>query len=107
MKKCKLILQRLKKPQVIMSILSQIVIILTLVNVKVDIDIVTGISTSVCSILVLLGVLSNPDDSTWGYCDEVQVCPQCKEMTCHVRIKDELICRSCGHREKAEPRHKK
>lgn len=54
-KQFSIILKRLKKPSVVISIVSQILVILTLLHVSVDVDAVHGITISVCSILALLG----------------------------------------------------
>ena len=97
MKILNLILNRIKKPQVIMSILSQVIIILTILNIDVDVDAISGIVTAVCTILVMLGIMSNPDDGSFGYCDEIHVCSNCHKNACHIRVKDKLICRNCGN----------
>ena len=63
----KTILKRLKNPSVLISIASEIVVIFMLFNVGIDVNVVSGTLTAISSILVLLGILSNPDTVNKGY----------------------------------------
>lgn len=96
MEQLKLILKRLKRPGVIISITSQIITVLLLLNVNVNIDVVTGIVTAICSILVLLGILSDPDSEQMGYGDIFALCSGCGKKTHHVFINGQLVCKECG-----------
>lgn len=91
-----IIIERLKKPTVIISLISQIVGILILLDVNIDSEAITGIATSVTAILVTLGILSNPDTVTSGYGDDIAYCEGCEEEKSHVAIGGELYCSDCG-----------
>ena len=93
MEQLKLILKRLKRPGVILSIISQILTILLLLKVNVNVDVVSGIATAICSILVLLGILSDPDSTQPGYGDAFFECSQCHRKTQHVLIDGNLVCK--------------
>lgn len=97
MEQIKIILQRLKNPSVIMSIVSQIITILVLLNVNVDKQAVTGVVTAICTILVLLGILSNPDTNTKGYGDDMIQCDHCNKLTKHVLVNGKMVCSECGN----------
>ncbi|MEG0570305.1 MAG: hypothetical protein RR497_01530 [Oscillospiraceae bacterium] len=92
----KLILSRLKNPSVILSIVSQVITILVLLKVDVDASIVTGIVAAICSIFVLLGIMSNPSTQKISYADDIYTCENCGEKNAHVLVGDELVCSSCG-----------
>lgn len=94
----KKMLKRLKNPTTILSILSEIITILILLKVDVNVDLVTGIVTAVCSILVLLGIMSNPTTVTKGYGDDILYCKNCQEKTENVVINNELCCTKCGQK---------
>lgn len=100
MKQLELVLNRLKNPSVILSIVSEIVTILVLLNVSVNANLITGIVTSVCSILVLLGILSNPTTKNKGYGDDIIECENCNKCTQHTLINGKMICSECGNEEK-------
>lgn len=87
-------LNRLKNPSVVLSIASQFIIILTLFHVNVDRNIITGIVTAICSILVSLGIMSNPEQK--GYSDNITYCEKCGENEVHINIADKLVCIKCG-----------
>lgn len=91
-----IILERLKKPSVILSLTSQVVGLLILLDVNIDSEVVTGVATSVTAILVTLGILSNPDTQTAGYGDDIAVCENCGDETQHVLVGDDLVCKNCG-----------
>lgn len=92
----KKILSRLKNPSVVLSIFAQIITILSLLNVNVDLTIAKGILTAVCSILVLLGIMSNPTTENKGYGDDMLLCSHCNKKSPHVLICGEMICTECG-----------
>lgn len=96
MKQLLLILERLKKPSVLLSIASQIVTLLMLFNVKVDMNLVTGIITAITAILVLLGIVSNPTTKTGSYGDDILDCSLCGKQTAHVLINGKMVCSECG-----------
>ncbi|MEG2518810.1 MAG: hypothetical protein RSB65_04065, partial [Oscillospiraceae bacterium] len=92
----KVILERLKKPSVLISIASQIATILLLFKVNVDMTIVTGVITALGSILVLLGILSNPNTQNKGFGDDILPCAGCGKDTVHLMVNGEMVCRECG-----------
>lgn len=87
-------LNRLKNPTVVLSIASQVIVILTLFHVNVDRNIITGVVTAGCSILVLLGIMSNPEQK--GYTDNITYCEECGECQVHIEVSDKLVCTKCG-----------
>lgn len=89
-------ISRLKNPSVILSIVSEILTILVLVNVNIDMRIFTGIITAVCSILVLLGIVSDPSTKNRGYGDDLRMCEKCNKISSHVWINGKFICKNCG-----------
>jgi|GEM_PF-904118 len=95
MAQLEVILNRLKNPSVLLSILSQLVTLLLLFGVQLDEELVTGVATTVCSILVTLGILSNPDSGA-GYRDRMLKCEEDGRETPHVRVNGQWVCTSCG-----------
>lgn len=92
----KLILKRLKKPSVVLSIVSQIVSVLILFKAPIDAELIKGIAAALCSILTLLGIMSNPDTQKQGYGDDVYTCSGCGENTQHAMVNGQLVCCRCG-----------
>lgn len=90
-------LNRLKKPSVILSITSHIITILVLLKVNIDMDTITGIVTAITSILVILGILSNPTTQNKGYGDDILNCSNCNKNTIHTLVGDNLVCTKCGN----------
>lgn len=86
----KSLLSRLRKPSVIITLVSQIVTMLLLFGVKVDENLVMGSVTIICSMLVTLGLLSTPES----------VPLNCASGKCgvkpHVLVGDQLVCKECG-----------
>ena len=92
----KIILKRLLKPKVLISVVSQIALILSLFNINVDMSLASAIITSMLSILALLGVVSNPDTSRKGYGDDIVKCSNCNVNSKHILINGEMVCSECG-----------
>ena len=92
----KLILRRLKNPSVVISIGSQIVSILLLFNIDLDRNLVVTAITGICTVLTLLGIMSNPDTEKNGYGDDIEFCENCQQETRHVRVGDSMVCTHCG-----------
>ena len=95
-KQIKHMLSRLRSPSVVMGIVSQIIVILTLLNVSVDVNVITGIAVAVCSIMVFLGIMKNPNTKKMGVLDEIHWCEHCKKDSVHYRIAGKLVCSECG-----------
>lgn len=63
MERLKQILSRLKSPATVMGIVGYVVTILLTSGVNVDQNAITTIAQSACGILILLGIMNNPDDT--------------------------------------------
>lgn len=61
MKTLKMLGKRLRRPKVLLSLVSQIVTILVLFGYQVDEQLINGLATACCSILVTLGILFHSD----------------------------------------------
>ena len=92
----KAILERLRNPSVIFSIAAQLVTILTLLKVPGDANLIAGIVTASCSILVMLGILSNPTTKNKGYGDDILHCEGCGANSEHVEVAGQMYCKECG-----------
>lgn len=90
------LVSRLKRPSTILSLIAQVVSILLLMGVNVNESLILSISAIACSILVALGILSNPDTETKGYGDDILHCSNDGKGTCHVKINGQMICKECG-----------
>lgn len=100
MTQLKIILERLKNPSVLLSIGSQIVAILVLLKVNVDMNIISGVIAAVCSILVLMGILSDPTTNNKGYHDDILPCESCNKKSKHITIDNNVMCSICGNKYK-------
>lgn len=93
------ILKRFKNPMVITSIISQTLIILTIMKINIDTDAVTKIVVAVCSILVSLGIMNNPEknknlEKNSAKFDKKTLkikCPNCGETTEYLMVDCELM----------------
>lgn len=92
----KIVLNRLRKPSVVLSIVSQIMTILMLLKAPVDVELVTGIAAAACSVLTLLGIMSNPDTQKKTYGDDIQFCDTCQQQTQHTTVNGKAVCQRCG-----------
>ncbi|MEG2000204.1 MAG: phage holin [Evtepia sp.] len=97
MTQIKTILERLKNPSVLMSILAQITSLLILFQIHVDMNLVNGVMTAVSSILILLGILSDPNTQKKGYGDDIMTCADCGETGVHYKINGKMTCKNCGN----------
>lgn len=55
------ILQKLKNPYTVVSIVASLIVILQTLDMTVNGDKVQTITNSICTIFVLLGIMNNPD----------------------------------------------
>lgn len=95
MKYVKVVLSRLKNPMVIISISSQILIILlTLFRVSVNTDLVNKVALAAGSILVSLGIFNNPAPETVSI--KKLECCHCGKMANHVMVNGKFVCEECG-----------
>ena len=96
MKQVNVILERLKNPSVILSIVAQIVTLLMLFGVNANLNIIMGVITAGCSILTLLGIVSNPSSQKKWYRDDIYICSNCHKKSVHVMVNGKMICSECG-----------
>ena len=89
-------LKRLKNPSVVLSIVSQVITVMVLLNIDVDKSAIMGIVTTVCSVFTLMGIMSNPDTKNKGYLDDVLTCTNCNGKTVHVKEGEAMVCVDCG-----------
>ena len=107
MEQFKIFLQRLKNPTVITSLVSQIIAILVVFNVNVDVSATTQVVGAVASLLVTLGILSNPDNEKKRYIDDIELCESCGRKTLHVKVGNDLVCKNCGAKKKVKEKVKR
>lgn len=112
MKRVKAILQKIKNPSVLLSMLSQIIAVLLLLEVDVNISLVTGLVTAVCSILSLLGLWRFPFSKQKGTDSPTDLplpCDNCGSNTPHTLINGYMTCSKCGriHSDDRQPPDKK
>lgn len=90
----KSILKRLTNPSVLVSVVSQIALVLLLMCSKIDVGMIPGFVAAL--ILILLGIISDPNTLNKGYGDDLFVCSHCQKVCEHVMIEGKMICRECG-----------
>lgn len=90
------ILKRLRKPSVLLSIVSQIVAILLMFGFNINQSNVMTIASLMCTLLVTIGILSNPDAPTKGDSSDMKICSKTGKLEKHVLIKEQWICTECG-----------
>lgn len=91
----KTFLARLKNPTVILSIVSEIILVLATLNINVDEQSINVVVTGVLAILVTLGIMSNPDTANKTYSDDILFCEQCNKDTVHAKIANDMVCLDC------------
>lgn len=91
----KQILQKLKNPAVLYSVLFQIIAILILMGVKIDEDAAITIAGIVISILASLGVI-HMSDTTPNEIETAYLTTSSGEKNLHVRTGDHMRCVKTG-----------
>ncbi|MDR1705155.1 MAG: hypothetical protein LBS19_10810 [Clostridiales bacterium] len=91
-----LFVTRLKKPSTLISLISQVVSILLLLGVHVDQNAIMSVAAAGCSVLVTMGVLSNPDTKKKGYGDDLLTCSKEGKLCKHVMVNGQMVCEDCG-----------
>ena len=71
MQQIKILMKRILNPTVFTSIISQIVILLTMFNINVDTQQVSLAVTAITTILITLGIMSNPDTKNKTFLDDI------------------------------------
>jgi uncharacterized membrane protein len=96
MEQFKAFLKRLKKPSVLLSIASQGISIGMIFGLKINQQAAMGVVTGIVSLLVTLGILSNPDNKKIGYTDHILMCSRDKKKSLHTWVNGKLVCTDCG-----------
>ena len=96
MQQIKILMKRILNPTVFTSIISQIVILLTMFNINVDTQQVSIAVTAITTILITLGIMSNPDTKNKTFLDDIVFCKNCNKKSPHVLIKGDMVCKDCG-----------
>lgn len=89
-------LHRLKKPSVLLSIVSQVVAVLLMLGFDVNEGMVMSVAVGISSVLVTLGILSNPDAHKSGYGDDILTCSASGNLEPHVMVNGQMVCANCG-----------
>lgn len=55
--------------------------------------------TTALSVIVLLGIASDPYTENRGFGNDMKLCPGCGERTKHVSVNGESLCSECGNPE--------
>ena len=92
----KIFLQRLRKPSVVISIVSQIAILLISFGFDVNHNAVLQFAEIICSLFVFIGIMHNPDAKSKGYGDDILECSNEHEKEPHVLINGRLVCKICS-----------
>ena len=90
------LIKRLRKPSTIISLVSHMTTIFLFVGISVDIDVITGVTATICSALITLGILNNPDTVENGYGDDLLYCRACGRKAIHLNINGRMVCKDCG-----------
>lgn len=92
----KLMLGRLRKPSVLLSVVSNVISISLLLGANIDENMIMQVAVIGCSILVMLGVMNNPDTEKSGFGDDLLLCANSGRLEPHVRINGKMVCKKCG-----------
>ncbi len=87
---------RLRKPSTLLSLVSQVVSILLLLGIHINQSAVMAVAAAVCSLMVTLGILSNPDTAKNGYGDDILTCSVSGKKEKHVLVNGQMVCQNCG-----------
>jgi uncharacterized membrane protein len=91
-----LVLSRLRRPSVIMSVASQLISLLMILGVHLNQNTIMTVVTIGCTMLASLGILSNPDTQKGGFGDDILTCSATGKKEPHVMVNGQLVCKSCG-----------
>ena len=92
----KTFLYRLRNPKVITGIVSQVVTISMLLS-NPDVTAFSGVAAAVCSILSMLGIISDPDEKGLKVKNKYMTCTSCGKFSCHIDAGGKKICKECGN----------
>lgn len=91
-----IIIKRLKKPKILISILAQVATILVIFDIGQEMGLISKALTVVCSLFTLLGIVTDPDTTANGYKDHIYLCDNCNKNTHHIIVNNTLVCKHCG-----------
>jgi uncharacterized membrane protein len=91
-----IILSRIRKPSVIMSVTSQLISLLMILGVHLNQNTIMTVVAIGCTILASLGILSNPDTQKGGYGDDILTSAGTGKKEPHVLINGQMVCKSSG-----------
>jgi len=94
MQTLKMILGRLKNPVVVLSIASQLISLFVLMGYHVNESLILSLLAIVCSILIALGIMTNPAPRGEG--GDSLLCSTCEEKTLHIQAGKSRFCSNCG-----------
>ena len=94
------VISRLKNPTIVLSVASHLISFVILMGYKVNEGVVMAGLAIICSVLVTLGIMSNPDYNT----DNRLFCVRCREKTYHVEVAGRKLCTICGNGQPTIPR---
>lgn len=96
MEQIKHALRMLKKPSVLISLISQLVTLLIALGLDINKSAVMAAAALLCSILACLGILSNPSAGKQGFGDDLLVCSRSGKVEPHTLVNGQMVCRKCG-----------
>ncbi len=67
-----------------------------LLGISLDTNLIMGIVAGLSSVMVTMGVLSNPDSVNKGYGDDILKCSREGVMEKHVMVAGKMVCQACG-----------
>ena len=91
------ILEKIKKPTILLAVVSEVVTILMLFDLKVDQNLVMTAVTSLSSILIMVGIMSDPYKKNDNNEHVLAYCPHCDKTTWHIMVDGKEICRECAY----------
>lgn len=94
MAQMKILFRRLANPTVLASIISEIIILLT---AHVGSDELHIFATSISTILITLGIMSNPDTQNKTFLDDIRFCKGCSKDSEHTFVNGKMLCKDCGY----------
>jgi uncharacterized membrane protein len=89
-------LNRLKKPSVLISLASLAVKLLIVLGLDINESAAIQATVFLCSIMVTLGIMSDPEAKAKGFGDDLLVCSSTGEKERHVEINGQMMCTKCG-----------
>lgn len=92
----KQMVSRLRKPSVALSLVSHVLTLCITMGFELNENHIMSVATILCSILVTLGILSNPESLKKGYGDDYLICSASGKLEQHVKVNNQMVCANCG-----------